>query len=260
MLRMAKGSAGRSSWTRNWWTLTGVTALVIVLAFVGYAGVQAFTRDDGTSIASTYVVPPPATYNYLRVSILGDSYTAGVGAGASPSYAEITERRLCLTPTESGGSGSGYVAPGSGNAPFGSPDRIDKIVENQPGLIIVQGSTNDPGDGRVFDAAVALYRTLAERAPTAKIVVVGPTMPPSADPTRVDAIRAELQRAASESGLSFIDPAGEQWLDPANDYVADRLHPTPVGHNKIAGRLVEALKALDIPGLATSCDPVPATP
>ncbi|MFI7168537.1 SGNH/GDSL hydrolase family protein [Rhodococcoides fascians] len=254
---MAKNRGGRQ---RDWWNIGMVAVAVAALLFAGYAGVTALTRDDETSVASTYVVPPPAAYDYLRASILGDSYTAGVGAGASPSYAEITERRLCLTPVESGGSGSGYVAPGSGNAPFGSPDRIDKIVENQPGLIIVQGSTNDPGDGRVFDAAVALYRTLAERAPTAKIVVVGPTMPPSADPTRVDAIRAELQRAAAESGLPFIDPASEQWLDPANDYVADRLHPTPVGHNKIASRLVDALKALDIPGLATSCDPVPATP
>ncbi|MFI7172284.1 SGNH/GDSL hydrolase family protein [Rhodococcoides fascians] len=243
---------------RNWWAISGATVVVATVAFFGIAVVTAATRETPSSDLN-YTPPPPANFDFMEASFLGDSYTAGIGAGSGASYAVNAARRLCLNSTTSGNSGSGYIEKGRGNAEFSDPARIDDVVEYNPAVIVVQGSTNDPGDGRVYDAARTLYGTLQQRAPQARIVVVGPTQPASVEESRVNSVRDSLRRATAEAGLTFIDPVAEGWLDPATDYGDDALHPTAAGHRKMGDRLVDDLRSLNIPGLTTSCDPITPT-
>jgi lysophospholipase L1-like esterase len=117
------------------------------------------------------------------------------------------------------------------------------VVADEPD-VVVQDSTNDVGspDDAVRDAALSLYRRLAVALPDSDVVVVGSLAPPGADPAGVPAVRAALAQAASTAGLSFIDPVGEEWLQPPEGRFADPVHPNDAGYREMADGLMADLQ------------------
>lgn len=200
--------------------------------------------------ASIFVgtVPAYAQPRPLTVAIVGDSFSAAVGAGdVDRGYAHLLGDRGCWDLNLVARSGSGYAASVD---PFVSIPRVAAVATSLPDVIIVQGSGNDRGDGRMFAAASGLYLTYRVVAPQARIVVVGPTDAPSADHGNIDEIRRYLRDAAGVAGATFLDPKAERWLNPATDYAPDGIHPNDRGHARMAARLFDALSGL---GIAGSC-------
>lgn len=251
MHRMAKNSGPR---TRDPWNIGMIVVAVAALLFAGYAGVNAATRDNSTDYVSTYVSPEPLEYDYLKVSILGDSYAVGVGATGNTGWVPKLARKLCWNDVRNAEIGTGYVNPG----PDGSTMYIDRAAEvaaRQPALILVQGSTNDAGRPGVTAAAAETYAALKAGSPNSQIVVVGPTAAPSINPDAVRRDRDEVRQAAQDAGLAFIDPIELGWLADDDDYGTDRLHPTDTGHEEYAVALRDQLSMLPIPRL-NACDPI----
>lgn len=191
-------------------------------------------------IPSAQALPPP-----LRVSIVGDSFSVGVGADNTRNgYANVLGTRGCWNYNLVARAGSGYAASPD---PFVSVPRVAAVASTIPDVIIVQGSGNDRGDGRLFAAATGLFLTYRVVAPQARIVVVGPTDAPNAKHGNINEIRRYLRDAASVAGAKFIDPMSEGWLSAYNDYAPDGIHPNTRGHGRMAARLFDDLVRLQIP-------------
>ena len=95
------------------------------------------------------------------------------------------------------------------------------------------GSLNDETlpPGAVGDAAAATYRTIRHRAPSARLVVIGPEWPNAQRPADLLAIRDAVRNAATAAGAEWIDPLAEGWFDRRPDLIgADGWHPTDAGH------------------------------
>ncbi|WP_245819716.1 SGNH/GDSL hydrolase family protein [Rhodococcoides yunnanense] len=209
-----------------------VLRLVVVVAV-------AITTVLTSGNTQAFAAPAP-----LRVSIVGDSFSAGIGAGDSLGYAPILAARGCWIYNLVAVSGSGYTASPD---PFVRLPRVTKAASTIPDVIIIQGSGNDRGDSGLFVAATGLYVAFRAIAPQARIVVVGPTGAPNAKHDNINEVRRHLRDAASVAGVTFVDPQAERWLNAAGDYAPDGIHPNTRGHAQMANRLFDDLTRLGIP-------------
>ena len=235
------------------WALIGIAVVLVALIGVGGAYAVSSTRET-PDYTSSYVPAEPEQYDYLRVAIMGDSFTRGVGASDGVGYATTIGQQLCWNTQIDGQSSTGYANPGpAGSKPY--TDRAASVAESQAPLIIVQGSTNDAGRPGIEQAATATFETLKRESPQSKIVAVGPTAPPSVDRVQVMADRDAVRSAAARAGVTFIDPIALGWLADPTLYGPDELHPTREGHNLMAESLRAELEKVGLPRLNT-CDPV----
>lgn len=220
-----------------------------------YATLQAskptLTAPAAPRPVETVKIPAALLTAGTRTVIFGDSWTQGAAA-ARPElgYAHLTAQKFGWDNQVLGGSGTGYLNPGSTNIGTFS-QRIAKLPEDTSvQLVIMQGSVNDqyrdlkalPG------AATQTIQALKAKFPRAHIVVLGPApnvVP--ADPTllRID---NDLQSVTTAAKVTYVSPVIESWITPSNfrTYidVAAASHPNNVGHAFLAGRVVAALKAL----------------
>lgn len=242
-------------WSRPGHLITAslVSTLAVFVAFV------ALNRNQDDGYESSYVPPPAPVFDYERVSFLGDDYTVGVGALTEQlGYASVLSRRQCWEKSIDAVSDTGYENGGPDNSmPFTNPKRIESIANTQPRLIIVQGGTNDVPSPTLYNSAQSVYRAIQTIAPSAKIIVVGPAQPPRASEVDLRAVRADIERAAKDIGLTFVDPTANGWLVP-DDYASDRAHPNTEGHAKLAMELREVIRAQELPRF-DSCAPVEQT-
>lgn len=213
-------------------------------------------RTAPSNSASAYVPAEPATYNHLKVSILGDSYAVGIGAPQGAGYQDILTTSLCWVTNLSGQSGTGFGNPGAEDRDVGPfPTRTAAVASTKPELILVQGGMEDVRRSDVRAEADATFTQLKSEAPDARIVVVGPTAPPAANHDEISAVRDAIKAAANAANVTFIDPIEEGWLANPALYGIEGLHPTAAGHKEFAASIRAQLEGLSLPRLQT-CDPV----
>lgn len=240
-------------------TLIGVGLAVVTVAAVGggLAYDNARTADSVAGSESSFTVPPPPEYEYVPVSILGDSYSYGVGAASNNGYAKQLSNRLCWRTNFNTEPGTGYVNNGGEEGKAAYPTRAEGAALGDPDLVIVQGSTNDNSSPQpqITDRANETFRLLRASAPEATIVAVGPTLVPSIDPAALLADRDAVRTAAEANGVRFIDPIELGWLADTTLYGEDGLHPTQAGHDELYAALRGELEKMNLPRLS-GCDPV----
>ena len=234
--------------TRRW---IAVVALLLVLAGAAVAflvrGTVSPDADRAAPMTSTSPSASPSSTERPvtpEVVFLGDSWTVGVGATAGQGYAPLVAEQLGWEYEELGVSGSGYLSPGAA-APYA--DRIDAAVAVDPDLIVVQGSLNDSrSDPGQLDRAAAdtLARLQATAGDGRAVLVIGAPDTPGTDPAVIERINAAIAAAAGAAGFAFVNPAQENWTDPADPAIwADPLHPNDAGHRLLAEALVPLLQA-----------------
>jgi lysophospholipase L1-like esterase len=232
---------------RPWWPLVVsglIGALVAVAVIVATTGGTGGVRSASSArpVATTAEPQPEAE---PRVAFIGDSWTEGIGATALDGYAVVTADRLGWDSEVLGVGGSGYVATGRGST---FEQRIDRAVAFDPDVVVVQGSINE----RATDLGVlsgAAERTLDELRnkvdDDARILVVGASYVPGEDVDVVAGINRTIGAAAARVGLPFVNPAVENWTDPADASIwADSRHPNDLGCQEVADHLVPLLRAL----------------
>jgi lysophospholipase L1-like esterase len=186
-----------------------------------------------------------------RTVIFGDSWTQGAAA-ARPElgYAHLTAQKFGWDNQVLGGSGTGYLNPGSTNIGTFS-QRIAKLPEDASvQLVIMQGSVNDQyRDLKLLPgAAKQAIQAMQAKFPQAHLVVLGPA--PNVVPVDPTLLRIDndLQSVTAAAKVTYISPVTESWITPSNfrTYinVAAASHPNNEGHAFLAGRLFAALKAL----------------
>ena len=224
-----------------------LTIVTVILAAVLVTTLRGEVPPHGRYVAAAADRVAP-----LRVTVVGDSFAAGVGADSpTGGYAHVAAARGCWAPTVVASSGTGYARVRfPGTVPFVDPTRLAAVAASNPDVVVVQGSGNDVGDEGLRAAATAMYAALAAIVPRARVVVVGPTDAPLAKHENIGRIRGILGDVTRAAGVPFVDPAGGRWLDWSTDYVPDGIHPNADGHRTMGERLQAEIVALGIPRAA----------
>lgn len=198
--------------------------------------------------------PPPAPISFEKTfAVLGDSYTEGAGAGWESGWVNRISDEMCWTLVKvSAQGGTGFVAAraDAGSATF--PQRVEQVTTPRPGIVLVQGGLNDltAATEEIHAAALATFSDLASRVGDATIVAIGPAVTPNVDPAEVARVASAIEAAALESGVHFLDPAKERWVEDPRLFVDDGYHLNPAGYQEYARRLAEGLER---DGLEASC-------
>ena len=168
--------------------------------------------------------PPPV------VLIYGDSYTQ------QGTWPLIVRDRLRLSVGNDAISGSGFVTV-NGHSTFFHAVAVQRA--RRGGHHHVRGAQRSPVAADAGGGPLAATVTLAAaRAANqrAQLVLVGPQWPATNRTPLILAIRDELQAAAADAGVTYVDPSG--WFVGRPDLIrADRLRPNPAGQAMIADQM-----------------------
>lgn len=265
--------------TKNEWIKYGALFLLAVAAF-GVAAI-ALMGPRGTGEPAAFPVSPPATTATATAPpaptstptatttaeqpgielpaepvllILGDSYTAGVGADQpDQGWASVVARELGYPTNIDGVSGTGFAWGGGAQDQLGGEYevRLRDIAADPafvPNLLILQGGQNDSlvPDIDEVEAATAQTIEAARRLwPGVQVVVLGPSAPqPAAEELR--GANSAVRAGAAAAGAPFIDAVEGNWFTAANSpgYNFDGAHPNSAGHAYIAERFLESWTSL----------------
>ncbi|GAB5077127.1 SGNH/GDSL hydrolase family protein [Arthrobacter sp. AD-310] len=188
------------------------------------------------------------------VLILGDSYTAGDGAGSpGQGWANVVAKELGYPANIDGVGGTGFAWGG------GAQDELDGEYETRlravaanpsfvPNVLILQGGQNDAQVTSQDEVRAATTQTIeaARRFwPGVQVVVLGPSAPqPLAEELRT--VNTAVRAGAEAAGAPFVDAVEGGWFTAANSpgYDFDGAHPNAAGHAYIAAKFLEAWRAL----------------
>ncbi|WP_370517796.1 Rv0518 family GDSL lipase [Mycolicibacterium sp. P9-22] len=189
-----------------------------------------------------------------RVAVVSDSYTTGtdlggLGANGWPALAwrMLADQGRPVTADVAAEGRAGYGVRGDHNSTFG--DLTARAVRPDDALVVFFGSRNDqPVDAlEVAGLARNAFELARRRAPTARLLVIGPPWPTADVPVRITQIRDALALVAMASGARFVDPLVERWFVGRPELIAiDGVHPTDTGHRYLAER-ISALIAAELP-------------
>ncbi len=213
----------------------------------------------------------------LTINFLGDSITEGHGT-TSPGlrFTDLLGKQYGILPRNYGIGGTRYAHQlSTSENPMCDRDFCQRYTDMEPqaDAIVVFGGTNDYGHGDApfgtpadndsssfCGACNQLFSGLKDLYPTAKILVIPPLHRCNENNPKGDgsakAPRQPLEEyvraiiaSAHAHGLHILDLFSDNTLDP-NDpaikeaFVPDGLHPNDAGHQILARRIAEALKAL----------------
>ncbi|WP_458781269.1 SGNH/GDSL hydrolase family protein [Arthrobacter sp. D3-16] len=186
--------------------------------------------------------------------IVGDSYTAGVGAEREDQgWAYLVAGELGYPTNIDGVSGTGFAWGGGAQDELGSEYevRLRDIAADPafvPNVLILQGGQNDalvPNPEEVETATAQTIEAARRFWPGVQVVVLGPSAPqPLAEELR--GVNGAVRAGAAAANAPFIDAAEAGWFTSANspDFNSDGAHPNTAGHAYLAERFLEAWAGL----------------
>ncbi|WP_216903277.1 SGNH/GDSL hydrolase family protein [Nocardia alni] len=225
----------------------GVCAAVVVgAALSGLMGVE-----HGHAEAKGPDIAPQAEVSRPVLAVVGASISDGVGAGnPDRAYPALLAAQLGWQSMVSADPGAGYVALGSRK--LGPMLRLLaklQLTDHKPTMVIVQAGYNDIGKSpKVLASSVSkVIGEIRTQAPDAAVGVltVFPKGQPSPAAWATDTIIVDAARNA-DPHVYIFDPLTSHWVFPT---LADRLHPTAVGHRWIADRLAADFRHDGLTGL-----------
>lgn len=187
------------------------------------------------------MVPP-------RVVVIGDSFTVGTGSSSGRGFTEELADVMTWSLTTEAQGGTGYLSAGRELGQSVFQGRLSRVVDADPDVVVIQGSTNDVGAGSAEELAAAarrLYSTLTAKLPDARVVAVGPVAAPAVDRAGLEVVRDALAAASADEGIWFIDPVAGGWLMSPGLF-ADGLHPNDEGYRVFAYDLALSLRQIGL--------------
>lgn len=193
--------------------------------------------ERAAAVAALYASSgTPTTQTKPPVLLIGDSIMAGSLAG--PTVWQEMSSMLGSTRRVTVRAVSAYVISQIAS------DLANELTIESPGVVIVEGGTND-----MADTAANIYTGLLSLAATAKVSgakVIMLTIPPGSDATKTAAVNASI-RATSTSLVDVIVDANLLLRDGSNEgawntvYQQDTLHPNALGNRVYARAITDAV-------------------
>jgi len=241
----------------NVWQLVGLAVLALITF-----GVVAYTLVPAKA-PEAYVQPLPrasaaptvTTAAPVRVAVIGDSYSAGTGAG-NPSLgwvARLAQNQLWnLTNLARGGTGystsvkDNPKACGLDYCPSYS-EMIGAAVEAKPTMVIVAGGRNDASVSAASESEAirAFYTDLRAKLPSVKIVAFNPLWDSTMPPPSIAAMGDSVKAAVESVGGVYLD-AGQVLAKAPGLVGSDGVHPNAAGHAAIFEASVRLLQQAGI--------------
>lgn len=255
MIFLKRTSRGRASFRFRYARELGLALLAVAAVLV--AAVAMTPRDGGAgdlpaASPSSTQSGAPAVPN---IDIIGDSYVGGSDEGGygAANWTKIVGSRFYsdARPVDMNViavPGGGYITRGPDKVTFA--EAAAPKLRSTADLVLVFGSRNDgkQDPAKMAAAATNLYAKIRERAPRAKLVVVGPAWVNEKVPDFMIANTRALAGAASAAGAAFVNPLSEGWFFGADAKLigGDGVHPTDAGHRYMAEKMYAILaKTLD---------------
>ena len=224
----------------------GFGLLAVVAVMIALLAFTARGNGAAPSPAPAASTPESSRAAVPNVDIIGDSYVVGSDQGGygAANWAKIVGSRFYSEPHSVdrnviGHRGAGYSVRGTEKVIFG--EAATTRLRSTADLVIVFGSRNDGKQDPATMAAAAtdLYTKIHERAPHAKLIVVGPAWVNERVPDFITSDSKAIAGAASAGGIQFVDPLSERWFFGADSKLigADGVHPTDAGHQYLADKM-----------------------
>lgn len=176
--------------------------------------------------------------------ILGDSLAAGYGVEPEQAFPALLQRRI-----EAAGLGFEVVNAGvSGDTTAGGLRRVGWLLRRPMDVLVIALGGNDGLRGLAPEATrsnlVAIINTVRARQSGVRIVLAGMEMPPNMGEDYTRTFREVFPRVAREKEVALIPHLLEGVGGRPEMNLPDLIHPTPEGHERIAGNVWAVLGPL----------------
>lgn len=199
---------------------------------------------DGTGPTGKSVVPQvaaPVTDGPL-VAFLGDSIAAGLHLPAEEAFPAVLQRLLADADLPFRLVNAGV----SGDTTAGGLRRIDWLLTQEPDLVVCEVGGNDGLRGIAPEEIESNLRAIVAKsqAAGAKVLMLGHVMPPNYGEDYTQAFAAVFDRVAEDTGIDYVPFFLEGVGGVPELNLPDGLHPTAEGHERIAAKLLPALRGV----------------
>lgn len=179
-----------------------------------------------------------------RVVILGDSITAGYGVDASEGYPSLLQQKIDQAQLP-------YVvvnAGVSGDTTSGGLRRVDWVLRQPVDIFVLALGGNDGLRGIAPSITrsnlTAILERVHARHPKARLVLAGMQMPPNMGTEYTEAFQALFPQVAKQQQAALIPFLLDGIGGKPEFNQPDLIHPTPLGHQKVAENVWQVLKPL----------------
>jgi acyl-CoA thioesterase-1 len=183
--------------------------------------------------------PPEIPSDAPTVAFLGDSICAGLHLSERRAFPVVLQRRLA-------GAGLPFRLVSScesGRTTAGGRTALDWVLRSRPDLVVIELGGNDGLRGIELGEIERNLRALVEgaRKGGARVLLLGVRLPPNYGSygERFDAI---YPRLADEYGLAFVPFFMEGVGGNPDLNLADGLHPSIEGQERLADKVLPALR------------------
>ncbi|MBY4225574.1 SGNH/GDSL hydrolase family protein [Rhodococcus fascians] len=218
----------RSSLLTKNWTNVSLAASGLAIVILLIVGLLAYTSRETPAYESNFTAKVPD--RPLRVSVIGDSYSAG-NAQNAVKWPDLFAKKRGWYLNNVAESGTGYVAT---DQKFYSRARY--ALETDPDVILIVGGFENRAfpPGMVQSEALKLYEVLKLKAPGSQIFVIGPISDSTAPDPNLVAAASAIRTATEIAGLTYTDTLSANWLRDSNLVQEDRSIPTDAGMRTLA--------------------------
>ena len=214
-------------------SLIGTVSLAVLLVIATATATIALTHQPQEAVAS-------APEDIVRVSVIGDSYSSGLGN--QTAWPSLIAAGSQLSISDVAVPGTGYVAETGHSGPFAA--QVPKALASKPAVVVVFGGMSDVSgsDGLIAQSATDLFLNLIRLAPAAKLVVLGPISPADPVSDRFVKLDSTVAAAAQAAHATYIGLIQEKWLVGEGLIQADGFSPTDQGQSALARHLSPVLQ------------------
>ena len=228
----------------------GTVVVLVLLVITGFLAYQVMNKMTRTAAAAQKIVPQleiaangsnSANNDGPLTVFIGDftqgSDEGGVGAVNWTSILAKEVRKVAplRIVVDNNGEGSGYAIRAV-SPTFG--EEVRRLVTPDAQVVVISGSRSDvlAEPNQVAAAARETYHTVAELAPHAQLIVMGPTWGSTKPSDQILQTRDAVRDAALAAHAHFIDPMQDDWFTTGETGLigSDGVHPTDLGNLRIA--------------------------
>ena len=199
-------------------------------------------RAPQTTAPTAPAPTPSPSVARVRIVVLGDSLSAGLGLPEAEAFPAVVEDLL-----RSNGHDVEVINAGiSGDTSAGGLARVDWVLQQQPQVLVVELGGNDALRGQDLSNTETNLREIVRRgqAAGARVVLLGMDVPTNYGPDYSRAFSNMYVRIADEEGATLVPGFVREFgVDPSL-LQPDGLHPTAEGQRQLAAKLAPVLEAI----------------
>ncbi len=196
--------------------------------------------EEQSASAPVPATPAPTPTEKLKVIVLGDSISAGLGLAEGKAYPSVVQQRLAST-----GLSVNVVNAGvSGDTTAGGLQRIDWLLRQEPDILVVELGANDALRGQPLANIESNLREIVRRGQEsgALVILLGIDIPTNYGPDYSQGFAEIYQRIAESENLTWIPGFLHEVGTNSGLMQPDGLHPTVAGQEQLADQLTPVLE------------------